>query len=179
MIIGQLDLEGRIRQHLNYGAFKLNNVILWQKNLSFPKCSVCIVLICFTAESGEDAADVAVIAHPLGDLLNTLHAGKGDQLQMLELLFLGIDALAQTSVRNCDVFAVELGDDHEQSVGVSAGGGLCDASDHGSGDLGLYPFVIIGDVLSRRSGTKTVFASICNHVRSPFIPWSEEQRRCP
>ncbi len=76
MIIGQLDLEGRIRQHLNYGAFKLNNVILWQKNLSFPKCSVCIVLICFTAESGEDAADVAVIAHPLGDLLNTLHAGK-------------------------------------------------------------------------------------------------------
>lgn len=39
MFVGQLDLKGRIRQHLNYGAFKLNNVILWQKNLSFPKRS--------------------------------------------------------------------------------------------------------------------------------------------
>ena len=50
VVVGQLDLKGRIRQHLNYGAFKLNYVILWQKNLSFPKCSFAFVLIRFTAE---------------------------------------------------------------------------------------------------------------------------------
>ena len=137
MLVGQLDLKGRIRQHLNYGAFKLNNVILWQKNLSFPKRSSAFILIRFTAESSEDAADVAVIAHPIGNLLDTFHAGKRDQLQMLELLFLGIDTFAQASVSNCNVFAVEFGDDHKESVGISAGDGLHNASDHGSGDLGL------------------------------------------
>ena len=100
VFVGQLDLKGRIRQHLNYGAFKLNNVILWQKNLSFPKRSSAFILIRFTAEGGEDAADVAVIAHPNGDLLDTFHAGKRDQFQMLELLFLGIDTFAQASI--CD-----------------------------------------------------------------------------
>ena len=137
VFVRQLDLKGRIRQHLNYGAFKLNNVILWQKNLSFPKRSTAFSLIRFTAERGDDAADVAVIAHPFGNLLDTFHAGKRDQLQMLELLFLGIDAFPQPSVRDCHVLAVELGDDHKQAVGISAGNRLHDASDHGSGDLGL------------------------------------------
>ena len=160
MFVGQLDLKGRIRQHLNYGAFKLNNVILWQKNLSFPKRSTAFSLIRFTAEGGDDAADVAVIAHPFGNLLDTFHAGKRDQFQMPELLFLGIDTFAQTSVSHCDVFAVELGDDHKQSVGISAGDGLRNASDHGSGDLGLQTLLIFKRILGRRSGTKTVFAYI-------------------
>lgn len=160
VFVGQLDLKGRIRQHLNYGAFKLNNVILWQKNLSFPKCSAGFVLIRFTAESREDAADVAVIAHPIGDLLNTFHAGKRDQLQMLELLFLGIDTFPQPSVRDCDVFAVKFGNDHIQPIGISACDRLHNASDHGSGDLILYLLGIIGYIFGRRSGTKTVFAYI-------------------
>ena len=31
---GKLDLEGRVRQHFDYHAFKLYNVILWQNNPS-------------------------------------------------------------------------------------------------------------------------------------------------
>ena len=160
VFVGQLDLKGRIRQHLNYGAFKLNYVILWQKNLSFPKCSHVFRLIRFTAESGEDAADVAVIAHPFGDLLYTFHAGKRDQFQMLELLFLGIDTFPQPSVRDCYVFIVEFGDDHKQAIGISARNRLRDASDHGSGDLFLYLSGFVWHLIGRRSGTKTVFAYI-------------------
>ena len=33
-IIRKLDLEGRVRQHFDYHAFKLYNVILWQNNPS-------------------------------------------------------------------------------------------------------------------------------------------------
>lgn len=160
MIVWQLDLKGRIRQHLNNGAFKLNNVILWQKNLSFPKCSLALVLIRFAAEGREDAADVAVIAHPIGDLLNTFHTGKRDQLQMLELLFLGIDTFPKPSVRNRHVLIIELSDNHKQSVGISAGQRLRNASDHGSGDLGLQTLGFFLRFLGRRSGTKTVFAYI-------------------
>ena len=160
VFVGQLDLKGRIRQHLNYGAFKLNNVILWQKNLSFPKRSTAFSLIRFTAEGGEDAADVAVIAHPFGDLLDTFHTGKRDQFQMLELLFLGIDTFPQPSVCDCNVFAVKFGNDHKQAVGISAGDRLCDASDHGSGDLILCLLGFVGHILGRRSGTKTGFAYI-------------------
>lgn len=160
VIVGQLDLKGRIRQHLNYGAFKLNYVILWQKNLSFPKCSLAFVLIRFAAEGGDDAADVAVIAHPIGDLLNTFHSGKGNQFQMLELLFLGIDTFPQPSVCDCHMLVIEFCDDYKQAIGISAGDRLRDASDHGSGDLILCPFGFIGDIFGRRSGTKTVFAYI-------------------
>lgn len=160
VFVGQLDLKGRIRQHLNYGAFKLNNVILWQKNLSFPKCSHRFCLIRFTAESGEDAADVAVIAHPFGDLLDTFHTGKRDQFQMLELLFLGIDTFPQPSIRDRYMLVVEFGNDHKQAVGISAGDRLRDASDHGSGDLVLHLSGFVGYLIGRRSGTKTVFAYI-------------------
>ena len=160
VFVGQLDLKGRIRQHLNNGAFKLNNVILWQKNLSFPKCSLALVLIRFAAEGREDAADVAVIAHPFGDLLNTFHSGKGDQFQMLELLFLGIDTFPQPSVRDCDMLIIELCNNHKQPIGISAGDRLRDASDHGSGDLVLLLLGFFRSILSRRSGTKTVLAYI-------------------
>ena len=160
VFVGQLDLKGRIRQHLDYGAFKLNNVILWQKNLSFPKCSSAVAIFRFTAEGRENAADVAVIAHPIGDLLNTFHTGKRDQLQMLELLFLGIDTFPQPSVRDCNMLVVEFGNDHKQAVGISARDRLRDASDHGSGDLVLHLSGFVGYFIGRRSGTKTVFAYI-------------------
>ena len=160
VFVGQLDLKGRIRQHLNYGAFKLNNVILWQKNLSFPKRSTDIAIFRFAAEGRENAADVAVIAHPFGDLLDTFHTGKRDQFQMLELLFLGIDTFPQPSIRDRYMLVVEFGNDHKQAVGISAGQGLHNASDHGSGDLILCLLGFVGHILGRRSGTKTGFAYI-------------------
>ena len=160
MIVWQLDLKGRIRQHLNNGAFKLNNVILWQKNLSFPKCSLALVLIRFAAEGREDAADVAVIAHPIGDLLNTFHTGKRDQLQMLELLFLGIGTFSQPSVCSCNDTVAVIGDDKKQPPGISAGTGQRDVPNHGSGVRTLRLFRRNACRFGCCSGTKTVFVVI-------------------
>lgn len=160
VIIGQLDLEGRIRQHLNYGAFKLNNVILWQKNLSFPKRSAFILRLCFAPVVGDDTADAAVIAHPRFNHPDTFRAGKHKGFQMSELLFLGIGTFSQPSVCSCNDTVAVIGDDKKQPPGISAGTGQRDVPNHGSGVRTLRLFRRNACRFGCCSGTKTVFVVI-------------------